>query len=259
VMATCCGIAVFTLWELIAIVAGVIALATNSWLAPQSVGAQCLLGVEQAGLWVVCTGQGGAVTDCSEALNFTVGGNATTDSGQAILNELQNIPDQIQQASSWIFTASDDCTPITDQGAVQDYYSSLPIGATNPKDYWLYIQSIRGLVCAFCGLGFITIICVAAHKPGRGAASGCAHFNTALQVSAGISAIGVFVGMLASITKSDDFVWAQLGATIEDGLAQTVTMWGWSWWLFVGAVAWSILGWIVMCFAFCCAGSAEKY
>ena len=34
-MATCCGIIVFTVWELIAIVAGLIALATNAWIVPQ--------------------------------------------------------------------------------------------------------------------------------------------------------------------------------------------------------------------------------
>jgi len=49
----CCGIIVFTVWELIAIVAGLIALATNAWIMPNSAGTACLLGVQGAGLWTV--------------------------------------------------------------------------------------------------------------------------------------------------------------------------------------------------------------
>ena len=52
-MATCCGIIAFTVWELIAIVAGLVALATNAWIVPSNAGTACILGVQGAGLWTV--------------------------------------------------------------------------------------------------------------------------------------------------------------------------------------------------------------
>jgi len=253
-MANCCGILVFTVWELMVIVAGLIALATNTWIAPESNGTRCLLGVQSAGLWTVCSGNGSALKSCGKALELNT---SNIDAGETIKNQLTQITTQINEPSSWIFTSSDECTPITDQKSVEKYYSSLPVGATDAKNYWLYIQSMRGLVAGFCGLGFLIIICVAAHKPGRGGAAGCAQFFKSLQVSAGLCAIGLFVGMLTGIGQSNDFVWSDFGESIEDGWKMVAGMWGWSWWLFVGAVAWSILGWIVMCIIFC--SSRGKY
>ena len=80
-----------------------------------------------------------------------------------------------------------------------------------------------------------------------------------VQVAAGICAIGVFVGMLTNIASKDDFDVKEFGLSIEKGWGSVSSMWGWSWWLFVGAVAWAIVTWIVMCFAFCCGGRREKY
>jgi len=261
-MATCCGIIVFTVWELIAIVAGLIALATNNWIVPNpdSPGTACLLGVQAAGLWTVCPGKGAAFEDCSSVLSGNgTGGLNSTETGENIVSQLESIPDAIQSPSSWIFTSNDECTPISDQASVKAYYSGLPVGATDSQDYWLYIQSTRGLVAAFCGLGFFTILALAAHKPGRGGAAGCSHFMKSLQVSAGICAIGVFVGMLSSISSTDEFVWQQFGAELESGWNTVANMWGWSFWVFVGAVGWAILGWVVMCITFCCSPSEGKY
>merc|ERR1711985_173330 len=109
----CCGIIVFTVWELIAIVAGLIALATNAWIMPNSAGTACLLGVQGAGLWTVCTGKGTAIKDCSQVLQADQ--TNATQTGENILNQLESIPDQIQSTSSWIFTSDDECTPISDQ------------------------------------------------------------------------------------------------------------------------------------------------
>lgn len=258
-MATCCGIIVFTVWELIAIVAGLVALATNAWIVPNNPGTACILGVQGAGLWTVCTGKGTAVNNCEQVLSSNTTANAT-ETGQAILSQLESIPDQIQSPSAWIFTSNDECTPISDQKAVENYYSALPVGSTDSKNYWLYVQSTRGLVACFCGLGFFTILALAAHRPGRSAAAGCSHFIKSLQISAGICAIGIFIAMLSQISNSQDFVWDQFGASIESGWSNVANMWGWSWWVFVGAVAWAILGWVVMCIAFCCSGSgSSKY
>mmetsp|Transcript_8880 Transcript_8880/g.16495 ORF Transcript_8880/g.16495 Transcript_8880/m.16495 type:complete len:256 (-) Transcript_8880:150-917(-) len=253
----CCGIIVFTVWELIAIVAGLIALATNAWIMPNSAGTACLLGVQGAGLWTVCTGKGTAIKDCSQVLQADQ--TNATQTGENILNQLESIPDQIQSTSSWIFTSDDECTPISDQASVKNYYSALPVGAADAKDYWLYIQSTRGLVACFCGLGFFTILAFAAHRPGRGGAAGCSHFLKSLQISAGICAIGVFVGMLTQISQSDDFVWKDFGASVESGWSNVANMWGWSWWVFVGAVGWALLGWFVMCITFCCTPNEAKY
>jgi len=259
-MATCCGIIAFTVWELIAIVAGLVALATNAWIVPSNAGTACILGVQGAGLWTVCTGKGTAATNCEEVLSQNGTASNGTETAENIVKQLESIPDQIQSPSSWIFTSNDECTPINDQAAVKAYYSALPVGATDSKDYWLYVQSTRGLVACFCGLGFFTILSMAAHRPGRAGAAGCAHFLKSLQVSAGICAIGVFIGMLSGLSTSQDFVWDQFGASIESGWSNVANMWGWSWWVFVGAVGWSILGWIVMCIAFCCSGSGDaKY
>ena len=196
--------------------------------------------------------------NCQDVIGSGSPTNAS-ETGQNILNQLESIPDQVQNPSSWIFTSNDECTPISDQASVKQYYSSLPVASTDANDYWLYIQSTRGLVACFCGLGFFTILSLAAHRPGRGGAAGCAHFLKSLQVSAGICAIGVFVGMLSGISKSNDFVWDQFGASIESGWSNVANMWGWSWWVFVGSVAWAILGWIVMCITFCCSPSDSKY
>ncbi|QDZ24211.1 hypothetical protein HOP50_12g67480 [Chloropicon primus] len=258
-MATCCGIIVFTVWELIAIVAGLVALATNAWIVPNNPGTACILGIQGAGLWTVCTGKGTALTNCEEVLSSGGGTSNASETGQNIVSQIESIPEQIQSPSSWIFTSNDECTPINDQTAVMNYYSSLPVGATDAKDYTLFVQSTRGLVACFCGLGFFTILALAAHKPGRGAAAGCSHFMKSLQISAGICAIGVFIGMLSGISGSQDFVWDQFGASLEAGWTNVANMWGWSWWVFVGAVGWAILGWIVMCITFCCSGRSEKY
>ena len=48
------------------------------------------------------------------------------------------------------------------------------------------------------------------------------------------------------------------GASLESGWSNVANMWGWSWWVFVGAVAWAILGWVVMCITFCCSGRSES-
>merc|ERR1712188_42214 len=141
-MATCCGIIVFTVWELIAIVAGLIALATNAWIVPGNTGTACLLGVQGAGLWTVCTGKGAVVENCQEVLSSNVASSSNaTETGENILSQLESTGEQIQRPSSWIFTSNDECTPISDQAAVKAYYSALPVGATDSKDYWLYIQS----------------------------------------------------------------------------------------------------------------------
>jgi len=261
-MATCCGIIVFTVWELIAIVAGLVALATNAWIVPATAGTQCILGVQAAGLWTVCTGKGEAIQNCADVLsaNGTATNATVAETGENILSQLESIPDQIQSTSSWIFTSNDECTPISDQKAVEAYYSALPVGATDAKNYWLFVQSTRGLVACFCGLGFFNILALAAHRPGRGGAAGCAHFLKSLQISAGICAIGVFIGMLSGLSSAQDFAWDQFGSSLESGWTNVANMWGWSWWVFVGSVAWSILGWVVMCIAFCCSRSSEgKY
>ena len=156
----------------------------------------------------VCTGKGTAVTNCQEVLGNETGTNST---GEQILGQLEQIPDAIQSPSSWIFTSNDECTPISDQAAVKNYYSALPVGATDAKDYWLFIQSTRGLVACFCGIGFATILALASHRPGRPGAAGCSHFLKSLQVSAGICAIGVFIGMLSGLSSSQDFVWNEFG------------------------------------------------
>merc|ERR1711897_60688 len=99
----CCGIIVFTVWELIAIVAGLIALATNAWIMPNSAGTACILGVQGAGLWTVCTGKGTAATNCEEVLSQN-----GTETAENIVKQLESIPDQIQSPSSWIFTSNDE-------------------------------------------------------------------------------------------------------------------------------------------------------
>ena len=48
------------------------------------------------------------------------------------------------------------------------------------------------------------------------------------------------------------------GASLESGWSNVANMWGWSFWVFVGAVAWAILGWVVMCITFCCSGRSES-
>ena len=148
------------------------------------------------------------MTNCQEVLGNETGTNST---GEQILGQLEEIPDAIQSPSSWIFTSNDECTPISDQAAVKNYYSALPVGATDAKDYWLFIQSTRGLVACFCGIGFATILALASHRPGRPGAAGCSHFLKSLQVSAGICAIGVFIGMLSGLSSSQDFVWNEFG------------------------------------------------
>jgi len=260
-MAGCCGIIVFTVWELIAVVAGLIALATNAWIVPNNAATSCLFGVQSAGLWTVCGAKGAALQDCASILSSNTTTNAT-QTGENIVSQLQEIPDALSSPSSWIFTSTDECTSLSNQTQVENYYSALPVAvpADQQKDYWIYMQSTRGLVACFCGLGFFTILAFAAVRPGRGGAAGCAHFLKSLQVSAGICAIGVFVGMLSEISKSPEFVWNDFGSSIESGWTNVANMWGWSWWVFVGSVAWAVLGWVVMCITFCCSRSeSSKY
>eukprot|EP00211_Chloroparvula_japonica_P017134 CAMPEP_0119125398 /NCGR_PEP_ID=MMETSP1310-20130426/4685_1 /TAXON_ID=464262 /ORGANISM="Genus nov. species nov., Strain RCC2339" /LENGTH=269 /DNA_ID=CAMNT_0007115459 /DNA_START=36 /DNA_END=845 /DNA_ORIENTATION=- len=257
-MPTCCGSVTWSLWQVVALAGGVIALFTNSWLQPSDY-AKLAAPADKAGLWVVCGDEG------YEARLDEIRAQAQADPTGVSdrFNELADeFADGFTDSSSWIFNSGNasGCSPLG-SSRVEAFYSDLPAGSG--KDYWLYVQSTRGLVVAFCILALVLIPVVASHSGSRAGVAGFSHFVVALQVSAGICAVCVYVALLGQV--ADDAgdlpqlqgdgageVLSQLPDAVTSGFGKVANYWGWSFWMFVAATAWALLGWPLLCILFCC-------
>ena len=176
----------FSLWQLVACLAGIVALFTNFWMDPKN-GAQLYIPVKSAGLWQVC------------GL-----GNVTDTAVGTVLQELQTVGSEFKDLDSWIFGKG--CSKLYGDEVVK-FYSNIPVGP-NGNDFWVWIQATGGLAVAFCVLCLIMIPVVASHRPYRNGcgsycsgAAGAAHFLAFLQAATGLATIGIFVAIVAVTTE----------------------------------------------------------
>ena len=262
----------FSLWQLVACLAGIVALFTNFWLEPKN-GAQLYVPVKSAGLWQVC------------GL-----GNVTDTAVGTVLQELQTVGSEFKDLDSWIFGKG--CSKLYGDEVVK-FYSNIPVGP-NGDDYWVWIQATGGLAVAFCVLCLIMIPAVALHSPYRNGCGSCAHFLAFLQTATGLAAISIFasiVAQVAAVKLNEDFYgpsWRADGTipaglnmsagmnltdpdmlqgilppdgnafTFSEGWSATGNYWGWSFWVFVAATCLAILGWPVLSIMLCCCSGDHK-
>ena len=259
-MNTCASI-FFSLWQLVACLAGIVALFTNFWLDPKN-GARLYIPVKSAGLWQVC------------GL-----GNVTDTAVGTVVQELQTIGDEFADIDSWIFGKG--CSKLYGDEVVK-FYSNIPVGP-NGDDYWVWIQATGGLAVAFCVLCLIMIPAVALHSPYRNGCGSCAHFIAFLQTASGLAAISIFASIVARVAAKklaeDMFGLGSVNATagmnatdmsgldsslqdipitFSEGWGATGNYWGWSFWVFVAATCLAILGWPVLSIMLCCCAGDAK-